>query len=151
MIPNSYYKDSESTQTSNSVNADADITNNFENSINPGSMVSSYRHDKSSLEPSFSGTSKYKKDLEKRAQLLDSYTVLDDPSSGDNDNKGYAESQLSKYSDKYTTSNLIEVRNTLNTLKQSAKPMHLIANEEETEDRFYFDDDDTKVVIVKSL
>ena len=54
-----------------------------------------------------------------------------------------------------TTSNLIQVRNSLNTLRKESRYMSTAknanTNEIQSEDRFYFDDDDTKVIIVKSL
>jgi hypothetical protein len=142
MIPSTYFKENESSYITNSVNNDESV-NNFENVSGGhiGPLITSFKPDNHTQGPStFSGplpNSVYNSEPAKKSQILD-YFIEPNPI---------------VTSQNVTTSNLIQVRNSLNTLRKESRYMSKSSknDEEQCEDRFYFDDDDTKVIIVKSL
>jgi hypothetical protein len=141
MIPSTYFKENESSYITNSVNNDESV-NNFENGSGGhiGPLITSFKPDNYAQGPStFSGplpNSVYNSESAKKSQILD-YFIEPNPINSQN----------------VTTSNLIQVRNSLNTLRKESRYTSKSSknDEDQCEDRFYFDDDDTKVIIVKSL
>ena len=147
MIPSTYFKENEASYNNSSINNEESVIQ-YENGtghngpFNP--LITAFKPDNYRQGPSsFSGplaSSIYKNDIAKKSQILDCF--IEPPKSN-------------KLCQNETTSNLIQVRNSLNTLRKESRYMSTAknanTNEIQSEDRFYFDDDDTKVIIVKSL
>jgi hypothetical protein len=156
MIPSSYFKENETSYISNSVSIN-DNGSYLNNPINSGPLLTAYKPDRNDngATSSYSGLLPSSIYSQHKSQLLDCF----DETVGDA-SENIIDNQSCSYNDKHTTSNLIEVRNSLNHLQKDSRFINsydkgqsniLSYDENQIEDHFYCDDDDTKVILVESL
>jgi hypothetical protein len=153
MIPSSYHKENESHHTS----INNDDNNHFGNNPISSSSGEAYRINSSSYSPA---NRKLQNQIDNNRELLKSEILVDSYENNGKISKLNSNNNIkTKYDDQYTTSILIEAKNSLNSLRNDSNKLDKNLNnnkgnfyaEEENDDFYFDDDDDTKVIIVKSL